>query len=559
MMRTFSIHRQMILRVAALALLLLASSGCEEKVYRIEQWPRGDKLWRRLTFSRRDKQEGGDTRSLSDADKAEAAQIARVYGNGKPKFDHQNAKFVGAFASALPRDVGGDGHYVHWDSPLGSVSIYVERFRGSDDPAATLEARRKGVDQLVDIIVGWFESQLRDEPDWPALRKFLDTTFRHDLQNLSIYGWLAHIRPDSTSKNEYVDLAFRVTQYFVERHYVSYEEAPELFRVLHDLNLGGGAGSLGLIQRILLARVGAAPQGRLSHALGFLSDAQVAWFSWERYLRKTGFYKREWQQYVRLKRIEFLEEQGFLAKNAPGLSSALRKVVADAAHASDDALATAVRELGKLDAKPLRIDNDDFERTLSLKFLDPFFKIRLENSSRVEVSLEVPREPFWTNGKWLPKERRVEWSQRIAELTDPADGPAVEWPALCVAVWDEPNEPTQKQILGKAVLTSQHLFQYCLWYQGLSAWQKEEWDDFLPTANRDAQLAARLKAFRFSDEPAKREAVQLVATPAVNELIEALDPPAHRGPKLKIEPLPAPPPEARPRQTDPAAPKLPRR
>ncbi len=154
--------------------------------------------------------------------------MARVYGGAAPKMTEKQATFVGAFASALPHDVGGDGHYLHWGSPLGRVSIYVERFRGTDDAVTMLEARRKTVDQLVDLVIGWFDSELHGEAEWPALRKFFDTTFRHDLQNLSLYGWLQHIRPDSESINP--EIAFRVTQYFVERHYASYEEAPALLR-----------------------------------------------------------------------------------------------------------------------------------------------------------------------------------------------------------------------------------------------------------------------------------------------------------------------------------------
>ncbi|HEV7999188.1 MAG TPA: hypothetical protein VGP63_04860, partial [Planctomycetaceae bacterium] len=119
MTRTLSAGRPSVLQVA-LALLVLVATGCEEKVYQIEQWPRGDKLWRRLTVSRRNQGDGGQ-KDLNDADKAELARIARLYGTNAPKITGNRAAFVGAFAGALPRDVGGDGHYVYWESQLGSV------------------------------------------------------------------------------------------------------------------------------------------------------------------------------------------------------------------------------------------------------------------------------------------------------------------------------------------------------------------------------------------------------------------------------------------------------
>src|SRR5580704_8407270 len=105
MVRAFSAKRWTIWS-AAIATIAFAAAGCEEKVYQIEQWPRGDKLWRRLTVSRRNQ---GDSRQkdLNDADKAELARIARLYGANAPKITDNRAAFVGAFTGALPRDVGG--------------------------------------------------------------------------------------------------------------------------------------------------------------------------------------------------------------------------------------------------------------------------------------------------------------------------------------------------------------------------------------------------------------------------------------------------------------------
>jgi len=501
MKRAF-LTRQRTIWFAAIASFLFGAAGCEEKVYQIEQWPREDKLWRRLTVSRHQQGDDGPKKDLNDDDKAELARIARLYGPSAPKRTAKHATFIGAFANALPQDVGGDGHYVHWDSPLGRVSIYVERFRGSDDPAETLAARRKAVDQLVDLVVGWFETEMRDNAEWPALRKFFDTTFRHDLQNLSFYGWLGHIAPETDPKKPSMEIPFRVTQYLVERHYASYDEAPALLRELGDLNhRNSGAAMMARTARLLLARAGAARDGRLARGLEFLKDPHVAWASWERYLRTTAYYRQERDEFRRRK----AEEE--------------RTQVAQAA---------AVAALpGSRAPKPQQhspIDNAEFERSLYIKFLDPFLKINLGNSSRVKVSLEAPREPFWTNGKWVPGKLRVEWSQPIAELGEPADAQTAEWPTLCFAAWDEPNDQTQKQWLGTVGITQDALFEYNLWYQGLTSPEKAEWDAFLPTLKGDAKLADRLEGFHFSDEPPGHKDMARIASDGANAVESVMQP-----------------------------------
>jgi hypothetical protein len=164
--------KKWLLRLAATAIVLIAAAGCEEKIYEVELQPRGDKIERRLTLTRRDLRDHSKKRLAQD-DEPELKRIAQAYQTKTPSLPRAKASFSGTFGGVLPRDVGGDGHYVHWESPLGRVSIYVERFRGNDDIYSSLEARRKAVDSIVDLLVDWFESELRTEPDWPPLRAFL--------------------------------------------------------------------------------------------------------------------------------------------------------------------------------------------------------------------------------------------------------------------------------------------------------------------------------------------------------------------------------------------------
>jgi hypothetical protein len=495
---------------AAIAILVLAAAGCEEKVYQIEQWPREDKLWRRLTVSRQ--QGKGAPQDLNNFDKAEIARIAQLYGVGAPKMAGSRATFVGAFASALPHDVGGDGHYVHWESPLGSVSIYVERFRGSDDLVATLETRRKTVDQLVDLVIGWFEAELRDVPDWPALRRFLDVAFRHDLYNLSLYGWLTGTLPESESKNP--EFAFRVIQYLVEKRYASYEEAPALVREIDGMFRRNESGPFFTrLRRLLLARAAAPADGPLARGLDFLKNPTTAWASWRHYLEKTPFYERELAEFRRRKE----EDEHQKAKTGgPALANA----------------AEQKRE------PPIAIDKEEFAREVSFKFLNAFIDFGMGGSSLAKVSLETPRKPFWTNGKYNANEHRVEWSQRIPEASRSANWPSSEWPGFCCAAWDDPNEQAQNHLLGKVGITRESLFQYNLWYQSLSNHEKHEWDVFLPTVRGDAKSGERLEGFLFSDEPAGRKGSERVAATGATAILEVVGPPERGGAQVWVNGVP---------------------
>ncbi|HEV7999732.1 MAG TPA: hypothetical protein VGP63_07630, partial [Planctomycetaceae bacterium] len=122
------------------------------------------------------------------------------------------------------------------------------------------------------------------------------------------------------------------------------------------------------------------------------------------------------------------------------------------------------------------------------------------------------------------KERRVEWSEQIPELDDSTGEPSGGWPGICGAAWDDPNEQAQKRLLGKVGITGDALFDYNLWYQGLSSQEKQEWDAFLPTVRGDVKLADRLEEFRFSDEHAGRKGAERVASSGTNALSRVLQP-----------------------------------
>jgi len=435
------------------------AAGCEEKIYEVELQPRGDKIERRLTLSRRD-QRDHSKKNLAQGDQAELARIAQAYQTETPKLPTAKASFAGTFGGVLPRDIGGDGHYVRFESPLGRVSIYVERFRGDDDIYSSLEARRKAVDSIVDLLVGWFEGELRTEPGWPSLREFLDKQFRTDLQNLSLLVWSTNVRDIYESSDALAEVAFRAAQYCVERKYASYEETPALLREFEETTRRKNLAPLfPRIRRLLVLHANGSPEGHTKLTLGFLADLKAMSASWERYFVHSPYCK----QHTVADAIEVQKRLG-----------------AEASSRREHAVA-----------------GDALSQLLLQAF--PISSHFLSDASHVHLRLQAPRKPFWSNGGWNAKESRVEWSPLIAELPKPDREQRWDWPTMCFAAWDEPNAEKQKPVFGSVGLTGAELFRYCLWYQGLSGVEQTEWNAFLATVKKD-DPASFVKTFRFSNE-----------------------------------------------------------
>ncbi|HEV8068835.1 MAG TPA: hypothetical protein VGP76_13945 [Planctomycetaceae bacterium] len=491
---------------AAIAILVLAAAGCEEKIYQIDLVPRGDKIERRLTLSRRDLP-SHSSKNLTPDDRAELELIARAYGTKTPGLPRKDAAFSGRFGSTLPKDVGGDGRYVYFESPLGRVRMYVERFRGNDDVYSSLEKRRKAVDQIVDLLVGWFESELKGQPEWVALRTFLDGQFRTDLQNFSLLVWSTNVRDIFESTDSLAEVAVRAAQYLVERNYLSYDELPALRRESEDAQQRGNATALlARLRRLIVARAGGS-EARWEQALGFLSDPNGMQVSWHRFFWQSPYFKKHLAD-IGLEHFRVLGSKPFAAAATRGSTS------------------KAAESKPIVSAKFIEEKEGTLLGELFWSAFAPSSHF-LSDVSRVQATLQVSHKPFWTNGKWNEKERRVEWSPLIAELPKPnrEESPfSFEWPTLCFAAWDEPNEEQQKKQFGNVGLTGDSLLDYCTWYSGLSALEKREWDSFLPTVKKGEGPAVRLKSFRFSNEQTKPKNYQSVATDGASVIEKVIYP-----------------------------------
>ena len=86
-------------------------------------------------------------------------RLASIYDAKLPKEFDEDFEFSKSFENQMPQDVGGHGSFRRWDTTLGSTSIYMERFRGTDDLLAHIDKQSEFVDELVDLAIDWFSHE----------------------------------------------------------------------------------------------------------------------------------------------------------------------------------------------------------------------------------------------------------------------------------------------------------------------------------------------------------------------------------------------------------------
>ena len=161
--------------------LVAAIGGCSSHYYEIVLRPDGDAMERRLTCWKQQ----NSTKILEDFPRERLEKIASAYSAVPAAKLKQKHSFSGRFVGKMPDDVGGSGTYTRWVCPFGTAAAYMERFGGNDNVAQQIKDRRQATNRLVDLGIGWLETELAGESKWAELHQFLDTQVRHDLENLS--------------------------------------------------------------------------------------------------------------------------------------------------------------------------------------------------------------------------------------------------------------------------------------------------------------------------------------------------------------------------------------
>ena len=171
--------------------LLLIMAGCEEYKYCIEMKPCGQGIERKLICPDNLPEDQRET-------------IAKLF---EKQIDPNI--FWGMFDTNLPNDVGGAGFYTTFNTDMGQAAFYSERFRGDDNLNDTLQKVQMIADRSVDFLIGWFEYELGDDPNFVKFKAFCNENIRHDIKNMVIYFSLLNIIPEyeSTALEEIAEIA----------------------------------------------------------------------------------------------------------------------------------------------------------------------------------------------------------------------------------------------------------------------------------------------------------------------------------------------------------------
>jgi hypothetical protein len=434
-------------------MVLLLAGGRQRGQYHISMSVDGDTLTRELRYTKPHK----ENESPPPIEVEEARHLAQVYGVDVPVASSEIV-VSGSFTGATPTDIGGAGSLQYLRSPLGEAWIYIERFRGTDQPRASLVDREAAADELADIVRDWFRIELKGIADAERVVTFLDTDYRTDLRELVTFVWLAEAMNDVSESDPARDheMLMRIGTYFVERGYVDITKLPELVK----LSWNDTDEEFRLIVNRALAR-------RLDLDLS----------------------RDEWA---------FLKTRGTVEQS---LDAALR---------DDPRLRDYVRRVSP-NGPETGVPASAWVGDVSMRA----FGMSLQGGDALSVRLKLEDAPFQTNGEWNPAEKCAMWNRGLPLREAKSSHPL---PAFLYAEWSTPNAAFQQAHFGKTVLAGQTLLEYCTWSSGLADDQRQAWDEFVATLKPGPGLAAKIQGFVF---PPSRGTPPVTVT-APNILIEAL-------------------------------------
>jgi len=437
------------------SLLAACLVGCAYDRYVIEMKPNGDVLERRFSVSR-------TILTNEPIPEEELAEIVKLYPERVTRSGSHVNRFIGKFTVKTPNDVGGVGHFANTRTHMGSVGVYIERFRGNTDPAGRIEKRFRAADSLTDLLIGWFQSEMGEDARFGKLREFMDKEFRRDIKNASMYTSMYEADPENAwLKSGEVEM--QLVRYLLERNYFPPEDLPEMVFVFNSISLSRPQDDILLrIQRFLATKMGIGDDQPVPDCLAFLSGSDKADKSLDAYLRNTEAFKkilRKWEQ---------------RRKTEPDLPKPESVIV----------LADLVIKIFELD-----------------RYIDNWLLRIFYTDDELEVRLALPKEPFKTNGQWNGWTGKVVWSGKLEMKASVYN----RLPTLCYAVWAVPDKKFQRKHFGRIVLTDKALLEYCLWRTGLTDKESREWDDFVDQCRPGKSLPDRLRKFCFSDAPAETD------------------------------------------------------
>ncbi|TWT55650.1 hypothetical protein [Allorhodopirellula solitaria] len=439
--------------------ILFASVGCTRKTYELHLTAEGETMHRTLTVKRKIARSDDESNAgRSPLSESEIAHMREFYDPTLEEIREDSHTFVGHFENEMPADVGGTGSYAFFESPLGTTSLYSERFRGEDDLQQVVENRQEAVDRIVDLLVNWSQEEFAGEPIQVRVESLLDEDIRRDLKNLSAFGWAFEMVHDVDTDAVVERLTARAGLYLIERDYFSLVDLPSVMRIAKSEDQRA---VMGLLRDTVIRKLQLSEDDPAITPLAILGDPERLAASLRASIFQTQAYQAGWAQYER----GHPEVRG--------------------------------REPNAEDLDPLAVLVGDLFRLLPRVFFA---------STQVRVRLKCDARPFATNANWDPGEGVLEWSERIADDNIPA---------MIFAAWSLPGAEFQSKCFGETILADEPLAMFVYWYEGLSDVQRQQYDAFLDTLSPGSELVGKIEAFEFADNEDLAELPSSLLTKAI--------------------------------------------
>jgi hypothetical protein len=445
------------MRYAWSVVLIALFVGCETRVYQLhlEAVPGG--LQRTLTVWREKQGQNANLRFKEE----ELTRLAPLYAEHPSAAGDLRQTFRGTFADRMPADVGGHGTYRTVVTPIGSGHWYLERFRGTTDPDGEYYDRRAAIDRLVDLVVGWFDLQLKDAAHHAAVRRFLNQEFRQDVRNVAFYVWLAASddRPDAVmvetrqEPRRLPDKMIAAAEYLVEHEYV----ASVSTLAVGISNASTPADQLRTLRRLIAAKSGL-DAAKADEYFPFLADEATARKSWGEFLRTTP-------EYATKKKMWKPDPQ-----------------------------------------KPDQVDGPDPLIVLDALTTQAVTLDIFDDRDELRLTLTVPRAPHETNGDFEGAAAptaggTVTWHKHLHSRR--------ELPTVCFASWTVANERFQTAHFGKVAVDGDALAKFVEYFGRLNPPHQAEFAAHLKALEQGDALRGRARDFHFTT-PADDEAEFLV-------------------------------------------------
>jgi len=425
--------------IAALLGLILAACGSgPHEHYVLDVVPRGDVVERRLTCWHAEQ-------ALVDHDCPSAPfprplleEIAAVYGVEMPAGVDLDGKyaFSADFRGAYRNELDGSGHYARYVTPLGTVGVWSETYRGEADPLAARRKRERVVDRFVEFLVGFVRHEVGEGEEADVLADFLRTDLRDDVLRVLDLMWLG--RSLETAGFEGEEASRRLKPWFgrflVERGYLDPIQTAGATTNLEAALRG--------LARVAARRLGWKDGEPLPGAVTWLFDNADERFA--AYCETLPVYRE---------RLRAWEAGGRMGA-APDPS---KVAYADLAYGGE---------------------------SINLALFD--------REDRLELTLHLPLAPLETTGDWDEGAGVVRWERELP--------PGFGLPLLCEASWAVPDAAWQERHLGRVVLEGVALADYCRAQALLPDEAAERWTAFLEGLEPAPDLAGRIGGFAPEEE-----------------------------------------------------------